>query len=170
MMSKPKKKLKTGGGVRREYIDHVEFRNDRIALGVTMKEAAEITAVPYRTWQHWEMGTRVIPTYADCCLQAIKIELLASVLPDWLAIQLGYEIKEDYKAQFESKSKYITNEEFLKLCKLDLSGAAYHLKKNCKFSHAKVSEILCELGLASRHLVRSSIDRLVEMEEMAQVS
>lgn len=32
---------------------------------MTMKQAAELVGIPYRTWQNWEDGSRKCPEYVE---------------------------------------------------------------------------------------------------------
>jgi DNA-binding transcriptional regulator YiaG len=46
-----------------------ELREARRKAGLTMKEAAEASATPYRTWQDWETGKRRVPGIAGAWLE-----------------------------------------------------------------------------------------------------
>jgi DNA-binding transcriptional regulator YiaG len=41
-----------------------ELREARKAAGLSMKQAAENSNTPYRTWQDWESGNRRVPGLA----------------------------------------------------------------------------------------------------------
>lgn len=41
-----------------------ELREARKAAGLSMKQAAENSGTPYRTWQDWENGKRRVPGLA----------------------------------------------------------------------------------------------------------
>ena len=45
-----------------------QFRKRRKALGFSMVKAAELSRVPYRTWQSWEGGEVPIPAHAETLL------------------------------------------------------------------------------------------------------
>ena len=45
-----------------------ELRETRKAAGLSMKQAAEYSNTPYRTWQDWENGKRRVPGIADAWL------------------------------------------------------------------------------------------------------
>lgn len=46
-----------------------ELREARQAAGLTMKQAAELSCTPYRTWQDWETGKRRVPGIAGAWLE-----------------------------------------------------------------------------------------------------
>lgn len=45
-----------------------ELREARKAAGLSMKQAAELSNTPYRTWQDWEGGKRRVPGIAGAWL------------------------------------------------------------------------------------------------------
>jgi DNA-binding transcriptional regulator YiaG len=45
-----------------------ELRAARRLAGLTMKQAAELSHTPYRTWQDWETGKRRVPGIAEAWL------------------------------------------------------------------------------------------------------
>lgn len=46
-----------------------ELREARKAAGLSMKQAAELSNTPYRTWQDWEGGKRRVPGIAFAWLE-----------------------------------------------------------------------------------------------------
>lgn len=48
-----------------------ELREARKAAGLSMKQAAELSGTPYRTWQDWEGGKRRVPGLAMAWLNAL---------------------------------------------------------------------------------------------------
>ena len=46
-----------------------ELRESRKAAGISMKQAAEESGTPYRTWQDWEAGKRRVPGLAFAWLK-----------------------------------------------------------------------------------------------------
>ena len=46
-----------------------KFREARKAAGLSMKQAAEYSNTPYRTWQDWEGGKRRVPGIAFSWLE-----------------------------------------------------------------------------------------------------
>ena len=46
-----------------------ELREARKAAGLSMKQVAEETNTPYRTWQDWEGGKRRVPGLAFAWLE-----------------------------------------------------------------------------------------------------
>lgn len=45
-----------------------QLREARKAAGLSMKQAAELSSTPYRTWQDWEGGKRRVPGIAEAWL------------------------------------------------------------------------------------------------------
>ncbi len=46
-----------------------QLREARKAAGLSMKQAAELSNTPYRTWQDWEGGKRRVPGIAEAWLR-----------------------------------------------------------------------------------------------------
>ena len=46
-----------------------ELREARKAAGISMKQAAEESSTPYRSWQDWEGGRRRVPGLAIAWLK-----------------------------------------------------------------------------------------------------
>lgn len=51
------------------------LRQARKAAGLSMKEAAEASHTPYRTWQGWEDGSRRVPGIALAWIELYKLHL-----------------------------------------------------------------------------------------------
>lgn len=49
-----------------------ELREARKAAGLSMKQAAEESGTPYRTWQDWEGGKRRVPGLAMAWLELYR--------------------------------------------------------------------------------------------------
>lgn len=49
-----------------------ELREARKAAGISMKQAAEESGTPYRTWQDWEAGNRRVPGLAFAWLKLYR--------------------------------------------------------------------------------------------------
>lgn len=54
----------------------LELREARIAAGLSMKQAAELSQTPYRTWQGWEtdkgVNSRRVPGIAFAWLELYR--------------------------------------------------------------------------------------------------
>lgn len=46
-------------------MNNLELKATRQALGLTVAEAAELVGVTKRAFQHWEVGTRLVPDDVD---------------------------------------------------------------------------------------------------------
>lgn len=46
-----------------------DLRETRKTAGLSMKQAAELSGTPYRTWQDWEGGKRRVPGIAFAWLE-----------------------------------------------------------------------------------------------------
>jgi len=51
-----------------------ELRETRKAVGISMKQAAEESGTPYRSWQDWEAGKRRVPGLAFAWLKLYRLQ------------------------------------------------------------------------------------------------
>lgn len=49
-----------------------KLREARKAAGLSMKQAADLSKTPYRTWQDWEGGKRRVPGIVSAWLELYR--------------------------------------------------------------------------------------------------